>query len=331
MTSRRRQQNLPGIEPGQAPLEIEIPTMGWEQIGGDMDPGAHGGLIASGDGHAIELIQIQPVREYVGDKEAADVGFPFWTKQAYFDASDLDMKNDDVQSALQTVGLEYDTLEEMEPTQRALAIAEALVQYGRGDEGPAGWSDDIGIPAKVKWSYRGEIAGPEYLSDEDDAFRNEVLGYDDIRSALEEKAAEMADQNEAMAWSTPGDQMLIDIEAEGFDPNTAVSIAEFGDAVAVNGDLETEKTVAGVESELERDGYELTEYGGRIPSSESYVDAEQLVSAVAHDTGHNVEDVEKAAESLDWWQPEIPWGTSGYGSVWAKRKASAEERRTRRR
>ena len=30
-------------------------------------------------GDAIELLQIQPVREYIGDKEAAEVGFPFWT------------------------------------------------------------------------------------------------------------------------------------------------------------------------------------------------------------------------------------------------------------
>ena len=47
-------------------LEITIPTMDWEQIGGDMDPGTYGGTIATGDGHTIELIKIQPVREYVG-------------------------------------------------------------------------------------------------------------------------------------------------------------------------------------------------------------------------------------------------------------------------
>ena len=55
-------------------LEITIPKMGWEQIGGDMDPGTYGGTIATGDGRAIELIKIQPVREHVGDSEA-----PTWT------------------------------------------------------------------------------------------------------------------------------------------------------------------------------------------------------------------------------------------------------------
>ena len=329
MASRRKQQNLPGIEPGNAPLEIVIPSMGWEQIGGDMDPGAHGGLIATGDGHAIELLEIQPVREYVGDKEAADVGFPFWTKTAYFTIDDLDLKNDDVQSALQSVGLEYETLEEMEPERRALAIAEALLQWGRGDEGEAGWSEDIGVPTHVKW-WDGKVAGAEYLSDEDDAFRNEVLGYDDIRTAVEETVQRMADESSAMAWSTPGDQLLIDLENEGYDPDTVVDIADFGDAVAVNGDL-TEETVVAVMKKLEAEGYEETSYGGRIPTDEAEVSAEQVVRAVAHDLERDEEDVEKAAESLDWWQENIPWSTSGDGSVWAKRKVGAEERRRVRR
>lgn len=172
--SGRRQQHLPGIEPGIEPLEIEVPTMDWEQIGGDMDPGAHGGIIATGNGRAIELIEIQPVREHVGDREAADVGFPFWTKQAYFDAEDLSFDSPDVRDALRSVGLEQETLETMTPTQRAVAIAEALLQWGRGDEGPAGWSGDIEIPEKVKW-WGGKVAGSEYIADEDESFVRDVL------------------------------------------------------------------------------------------------------------------------------------------------------------
>lgn len=156
-------------------FEITIPTMDWEQIGGDMDPGAYGGTIATADGRAVELIQIQPVREYVGDGEAKDVGFPFWTKTAYFDAADLELDNDDVRSALNSIGMELDTLKaDFSPTQRAIVIAEALLGYGRGDEGPGGWSADIGVPDRVKWS-GGKVAGPEYLADEDDAFLREVL------------------------------------------------------------------------------------------------------------------------------------------------------------
>ena len=155
-------------------FKITIPTMGWKQIGGDMDPATYGGTIATADGLSIELIKIQPVREYVGDKEAADVGFPFWTKVADFDANDLSLENDDVQSALDSAGLDDAALEDMDPTQRAVVIAEALLDYGRADEGPSGWSADIGIPDGVKWS-SGKVAGSGYLADEDDEFRNEIL------------------------------------------------------------------------------------------------------------------------------------------------------------
>lgn len=156
-------------------LEIVIPTMDWEQIGGDMDPGTYGGIIATGNGNSIKLIEIQPVRENVGNKEAAEVGFPFWTKEAYFDLDDLDPSHKDIKSALDSIGMDLETLEaDFTTTQRAMVIAEALLGWGRGDEGPAGWSGDIGIPDKVKWS-TGKIAGAEYLEDEDDSFVREVL------------------------------------------------------------------------------------------------------------------------------------------------------------
>jgi hypothetical protein len=156
-------------------FEITIPTMDWEQISGDMNPSAYGATIATADGRSIELIKIQPVREHVGDGEAFDVGFPFWTRVAYFDAADLALENDDVQSALNSVGMSEETLEaDFTPTQRAVVIAEALLDYGVADEGPGGWSHEIDIPDGVKWS-SGKIAGAEYLADEDEAFRNEVL------------------------------------------------------------------------------------------------------------------------------------------------------------
>lgn len=156
-------------------MKIEIPNMPmWEQIGGDMNPGTYGGTLARSDRGAIELLKIQPVREYIGDREAAEVGFPFWTREAYFDLDDLDPSHKDVRSALDSIGMSLSTLEEeYTPTQRALVIAEALLDYGRADEGPAGWSKDI-LFEKVKW-WGGKVAGPEYLADEDDEFRREVL------------------------------------------------------------------------------------------------------------------------------------------------------------
>lgn len=165
-------------------MKIEIPNMPkWEQIGGDMNPGTYGGTIARSDGDALELLKIQPVREYVGDKEAAEVGHPFWTREAYFDLDDLDPSREDVQGALQFIGMRVNTLEQdFTPAQRALVIAEALLDYGVADEGPAGWSKDI-LSEKVKWS-GGEVAGPEYLADEDEEFRREVLKEGDFEVVI---------------------------------------------------------------------------------------------------------------------------------------------------
>lgn len=308
------------------PMEVTIPTMDWEQVDGDIDPGAYGATIARADGNYIELLKIQPVREYVGDDEAREVGFPFWTREASYDASDLDPSNDDVKGALQYIGLDEGGLRDLTPTQRALTIATALLDYGHGaEEGPSGWSEDV-IHQPVKWQ-SGEVAGAEYLADEDDAFRNEVLGYDDIRTALEEMVERMADQSGAQAWSTLGDQILDDLSEAGFDAESAVAVAGFGDEVAVNGEIETEKSLAGVESELESEGYELTELGGRIPSYEAGVSAEHVVRAVAKNLGRSEEDVEAAAKGLDWWGDTVTWSTSGDGSVWAKRKGGAAEPR----
>ena len=69
-------------------FEVRIPTFEWKQIGGDMNPGAHGGLIAEATGDHIELIRIQPVVAYVGEGQAREVGFPFWSEEAWFDRFD---------------------------------------------------------------------------------------------------------------------------------------------------------------------------------------------------------------------------------------------------
>jgi hypothetical protein len=157
-------------------LEITIPKMPmWEQVGGDMNPGAHGAILARSDGGSLEMLEIQPVRDNVGDDEARDVGFPFWTREASYDLDDLSTDRKEVQDALESIDMELDTLrDEFTPTQRAMVIAQALFGYGAGaDEGQAGWSDDV-VPDEVKWM-EGKVAGPEYLADDDDEFIRDVL------------------------------------------------------------------------------------------------------------------------------------------------------------
>lgn len=160
-------------------MEIQIPVIEqWRQISGDMDPGTYGGLIAKSDGDQIELIEIQPVREFIGDAEAKDVGFPFWTKEATYDLADLDPNKEETRSAIESMDLDA-ALEEMAPPQRALAIAEALMRYGyASEEGPAGWSKDV-IPHGETVVWWGGTGGAEYIADEDDEFRREVLGEED--------------------------------------------------------------------------------------------------------------------------------------------------------
>lgn len=173
---KNTQQRFPGFG---APLEVTIPQMPrYKQISGDMDPGKYGGLVARSDGdNALELFEIQPVRELVGDDEAAEVGFPFWSKEAYYDLDDLRFDRDEVQHALQSVGLEEHELEAMTPDQRALAIAEALFRYGdKVEEAASGWSNDV-VTEEVEWM-RGDVAGADYIADEDDEFRREILGED---------------------------------------------------------------------------------------------------------------------------------------------------------
>jgi hypothetical protein len=296
----RNQQHLPGIEPGVGPIDVVIPTMGWEQIDGDMDPGTYGGTIATGDGDHLELIKIQPVREYVGDREAKDVGFPFGTRTAWFAAADLDLKSEDVRSALDSIGMSLKTLEDLTPEQCALTIASALLNYGRADEGPAGWSADIDIPDKVKWS-GGGVAGPEYLADEDEAFRREVL-LGDLELDYESYGP---DKNE------PASGLKVEITR-----GHTVEIAEWTDIEAANGEEqpEGEKIVKNsVEVELD----ELFDPKGKHRGTYSGDNQDvTLVELAAMDD----EDREKASP-----QPSLTSGTTAATRSTSTRSAIEKE------
>jgi hypothetical protein len=150
----------------------------WAQVDGDMNPSQYGATIAKLEPEYVEVLKIQPVREYVGDTEAYEVGFPFWTREAWFNDQDLALCRQDVFDALNYVGVDWEEEDAdlnglgVTPTQRRIAIACALLDYGLGDEGPAGWAKDV-IPdgERVQWWASKRPNGWRFLADEDVEFR----------------------------------------------------------------------------------------------------------------------------------------------------------------
>jgi hypothetical protein len=97
-----------------------------------------------------------------------------------------------------------------------------------------------------------------------------------------------ANANAAMAWSTPGDQDIQQISQEyGIDPDTVRKnlkiVADFGDALAVNGDPNADPNMEGMTP--------LVNYGGRIPTTEEEVDVDNAISHTADRTGLSADDV----------------------------------------
>lgn len=61
------------------------------QCAGDMNPAGYGGTFyrVTDCGTAIELIEIQPVIEYIGEREARELDGAFWVKTTYVDGDDF--------------------------------------------------------------------------------------------------------------------------------------------------------------------------------------------------------------------------------------------------
>jgi hypothetical protein len=114
---------------------------------GDTDGARYGGKLARFDGHAVEVIEIRPVREHVGDAEARDVGFPFWTVESYHDTADLgDPDGVDNKSARGYCGIETRDLPESRIGRMiVLAFARHAYGIGRGESG-GGWPGEFSLP-----------------------------------------------------------------------------------------------------------------------------------------------------------------------------------------
>lgn len=147
----------------------------WTQIGGDMNPADHGGIFAKMDGDSVELFEIQPVRACVGDAEAKEVGFPFWTKGGCFDPDDLRWSQ--TKDAAESWGMDREAYEGLPPSGKA----EVALSYGlRVDEGPSGFGTDLPeYMRKAKCWHDGELGSD--LDEADEEFRAETRAREDGR------------------------------------------------------------------------------------------------------------------------------------------------------
>ncbi|MCH9802132.1 MAG: hypothetical protein K0U62_11480 [Actinomycetia bacterium] len=125
----------------------------WYQVSGDVGASTYGVTLARmDDGGNVELLEIQPVREFVGDRDAREVGYPYWSKEAYLWADD---EREDFNAA---------NLEEL--------LFEGRVPW---EEGRSGWSKDVLPGGSVRGIEWWTPQGHSWRS-EDAEFRREILG-----------------------------------------------------------------------------------------------------------------------------------------------------------
>lgn len=165
----------------------------WYQVGGDANPGAHGAVIAKidEDGDRLEIREIQPVSECVGYDEGREVGFPFWSRESSFWLDELDPANGDsndmIAGALKQCGWCWDNEEraivsasgDIVAKKRLglgieLLLAEEILRYGGGEEGPCGWARDVVPEEGVVWWGTDQPVGHEHLLDEERDFCKET-------------------------------------------------------------------------------------------------------------------------------------------------------------
>jgi hypothetical protein len=119
------------------------------------------------------VFEVQPVVAFVGEDEAADVGFPFWSRESFHDREDIAATLSDrltlgYVGADRLLGRDVDSLTDAE----ILEVVYARHAVGCGtDEGPAGWSADLPLEDLGIDPADGAAA--------DDDFRRDVLGEDD--------------------------------------------------------------------------------------------------------------------------------------------------------
>ena len=124
----------------------------WYQIGGDMNPMDYSGTFARIDGDRIDVLHIDSTIDSVGEGEALDVGYPYWTKEACSDDADLRafLADKYVRSSMD---LPEEWTADM-PFTRALRFgiaSEAMSCGWHTDEGRAGFGVDVAPRRATYW------------------------------------------------------------------------------------------------------------------------------------------------------------------------------------
>jgi hypothetical protein len=166
----------------------------------------------------------------------------------------------------------------------------------------------------IRWMTKGDethIDASVHFPEAANAEKDEELD-SEIYLKLEDKIESMANASAAQSWSTPNDEQI--------DKHGEVWIkAEFGDWVAINGDLVIDEKT----NTNPPEGFEKTDEGGRIPTVEEEVSLEHAVEAVAKDMKLDFDRVERVAKKENK-KNEVYTSVSGDAEIWAKPKTDEE-------
>lgn len=162
----------------------------WQQVWGDVNPCKYGGIFAQLDGDAIQLFSLEPVRDLVGDGDAVEVGFTFWKSEGYYDPSDLKF-NEDAAGVLRSIGADDETWYAKSRVERAVLLFEQRIGREPALERNGGFTEDI-FGDELVLGQDGEDIRLGCL-EEDDEFRQEVLGEFEIFVCLHAAAGCLPD------------------------------------------------------------------------------------------------------------------------------------------
>lgn len=196
------------VRAGQEPVDLGEEDTEWDAGYGTGSVPGENLLLVRIQGDSVEVAEIQSVREAIGDDEAAEVGFPFWTRLAEYEADHLAL-GDETQQLIESADIGPYGIEDFAaatPMERAVLLFEIRDMAGgpvRPYEGQSGFSEDVleAHDIDIDELGGGNLA-QEYWDDADETFRVEVLGEeeeeeeeeDELEEALEELPRFTADE-----------------------------------------------------------------------------------------------------------------------------------------